>query len=577
MKHNKWQSILHNEEGGALVLALMVLLVLSTLGLALGTVTIGSMKLGDNSRDHNSAYYIAEAGANMAYEELKKEVTAVYESSNSTSEQTFFDGVDNIGIIKNGAEYGEGDFASQSGKQPQAEVEIIKNEDGNYVIESTGIINGRKRVVEKPVTMNWIPKKSDGNITYPIPPSGKAIIFGDTVKLVDQNKVHGDLLYVGPKVDNPKEKVILGWESTYNNISHNESIQLEHYSVNLENTIKNLTFPTIPKTLMNVEINSKNELFLTKDSFLKNLNLEYQKNIEINVPNNDVYLIIDNLILKEKNKINVKGSGTLNILVKNDIKLGFGTEIKNTNNESRVNIIHLNNKEMELQQDSKIIGDLIKPNGNIIIGYEVNINGDIITGSGNTTIKQKARIIGDVLKLNGNIVIASEVNIFGDIVTGDGDITIANDSKTSGRIHTAKGNLILGARLRHNGDIINGSGKTTFIQDNHNINGIIISNGEILLGHQVTINGVIYSNGHNIEIKDGSKINGAIISGMGNTKIWQNSILTGVIVANNIEFLYGTKITYSNNYLEYLENETSNKEVDINIKDLIIPYPATEK
>ncbi|MDZ7835806.1 MAG: pilus assembly PilX N-terminal domain-containing protein [Alkalibacterium sp.] len=61
-----------NEEGSGLVLALMTLLVLSVLGASLGAVTVGSFKLGDVNRDDTSAYYIAEAGANMAYEEMEE-------------------------------------------------------------------------------------------------------------------------------------------------------------------------------------------------------------------------------------------------------------------------------------------------------------------------------------------------------------------------------------------------------------------------------------------------------------------------------------------------------------------------
>lgn len=74
MKKDKHINIFKKEDGAGLVLALMVLMVLAVLGVAVAGVTIGSHKLGDISRDSNSAYYIAEAGANLAYDEIESGV-----------------------------------------------------------------------------------------------------------------------------------------------------------------------------------------------------------------------------------------------------------------------------------------------------------------------------------------------------------------------------------------------------------------------------------------------------------------------------------------------------------------------
>ena len=83
MNREKLTKIFKKEDGAGLVLALMVLMVLTVLGLTVAGVTIGSHKLGDTSRDSNSAYYIAEAGANLAYEEIKNSVMPAYVSSNN--------------------------------------------------------------------------------------------------------------------------------------------------------------------------------------------------------------------------------------------------------------------------------------------------------------------------------------------------------------------------------------------------------------------------------------------------------------------------------------------------------------
>ena len=94
MNNKKMKNVLVNEQGSGLVLALMVLLVLSVLGSALGMVTINSHRLADHTQDTNSAYYIAEAGANMAYEEFKAGILSAYDIS--STEDDFFTSEDGV-------------------------------------------------------------------------------------------------------------------------------------------------------------------------------------------------------------------------------------------------------------------------------------------------------------------------------------------------------------------------------------------------------------------------------------------------------------------------------------------------
>lgn len=199
MMKQKWIRSIKSEKGSGLVLSLMVLLVLSVLGASLGVITIGSYRLADTNQDSNSAYYIAEAGANMAYEELKNEVMDAYEASETknffyTNKEGFKGVVDKV----NGEGYSE-EFATQNGKQPTAEISIegpIGDEDEReYIITSVGKINSKTRVAEKSVAISWFPKNSDETgLDIPYLPKNAAIVFKDSLAVGTNPEVNGNVI-----------------------------------------------------------------------------------------------------------------------------------------------------------------------------------------------------------------------------------------------------------------------------------------------------------------------------------------------------------------------------------------------
>ena len=144
-----------DEKGSGLVLTLMVLLVLSVLGVSIGTLTLGSYRLSDANRDDTSAYYVAEAGAVAAYEEIQSQVLSAYESD--ATEGSFYDHVSTIVTSKNGQS--SVDFGEQFGSDPTAKITTAKNDSKNYTITSIGEVDGKKRTVTKQFTVNWVEEK----------------------------------------------------------------------------------------------------------------------------------------------------------------------------------------------------------------------------------------------------------------------------------------------------------------------------------------------------------------------------------------------------------------------------------
>lgn len=161
---------INNEEGSGLVLTLMVLLVLSVLGVSVATVTMGSNRLGHATQDSNSAYYIAEAGANMAYEEIRQKVVNAYANNNESGVQAAIDSLPD--------KYDN--FEVQSGHQPEAFISISESEtEGNkntYTITSIGEIGPSSRTVTKEFVVTWQDSSAGGGIGDSNFPPGAAII-----------------------------------------------------------------------------------------------------------------------------------------------------------------------------------------------------------------------------------------------------------------------------------------------------------------------------------------------------------------------------------------------------------------
>lgn len=160
----------------------MVLVVLSVLGTALATVSFANVKLTTIDRDYQSTYYIAEAGANQAYAEIKSLVEHAYETNNN--QENFYNTLNEL--INNevdGARYVN--FESSFGENPEANITVsldtLSGSEHRYSIKSKGYIGERNRTVETEFLIEWIEK------TIPQP---SVFVYGDSFKFAG-NTVNG--------------------------------------------------------------------------------------------------------------------------------------------------------------------------------------------------------------------------------------------------------------------------------------------------------------------------------------------------------------------------------------------------
>lgn len=140
-------SLKDDNQGIALVTVIMTMLVLTLLSVSSLTVTTSNLKNGIEERKFQSAYYIAEAGANYGFEYYKSKLL-----SNNND-------IDSLELS-----VASGHFSEQYGDSPTASVKLIGPEIGAapqekiYTVMSIGTIDS----ISRTVTKSFIIKRTSG-------------------------------------------------------------------------------------------------------------------------------------------------------------------------------------------------------------------------------------------------------------------------------------------------------------------------------------------------------------------------------------------------------------------------------
>lgn len=326
-----------SEEGSGLVLSLMVLLVLSVLGASLGAITISSLKLGTISRDSNSAYYIAEAGANRAYEEFKKEILQKYKDSET--EQIYFDKIET-----SEKSYGADSFEKQFGVQPEAKVKIFptspfekREAEREFTIQSIGEIDGKKRIVEKKVLIKWVEKPTEIE-DLDIPDNTVAITKEEEIKFTGHAGKDDKFNYIEKDPD-------FGRFSNYVT-----SLQSQKGKAQELNSYENL-----------------NGVYKTK-------NIE-KATIEITKPNHAI-IFVDKLEINHKGLLNVTGDGTLILVANNNLKIDAKNSYFNKS-KANVRIVYTGTNRIDI--DGSLHAQIIAPRAIVEIQNNGEVYGTVVS------------------------------------------------------------------------------------------------------------------------------------------------------------------------------------------------------
>ncbi|MFJ7735061.1 hypothetical protein ACIQ2D_01865 [Lysinibacillus sp. NPDC097287] len=329
-------------------------------------------------------------------------------------------------------------------------------------------------LIEKSINPNFI--YSNRNITTNVSNNVKGSIFGkQSIKsLLDWNSglgskrySMGDIIY---SKGDTKTNIRAKNEAEFNQFLINENVNLNDYLEPL-NKLKNIhetpgnngecgvqsfvnaQIPTAPKflsivddsllTMMSdISIGSNNTLSLMNDGYIKNISINSNATLTIDVGEQDQTLVVDRLTAGNGH-IQIKGTGKLNILVRNSLSF---VNFLSSNERSPFDTTIYYEGPTPVEIKKKLESSLYTNNSNVNISGDGHVSGNLIVGgnqtiniSGNTKFgDEKEHIV--ILVPNSTLKFSGSSSIYGTII---GNKVDAVGSNTTHKYDKSKLNLDL--------------------------------------------------------------------------------------------------------------------------------------
>jgi Tfp pilus assembly protein PilX len=386
----------NNEEGNALIIVLLAVVVISVLGLSMMSVSTSNFKMSTGERNYQSAYYIAESGITYEMSVFNNNIKSVF-NTDSTDAQKFFSDVEsNVLNLNNNITLPNGIFQNSFGQIPTVVVTVSKatNYDSssntrNYLITSIGTINNRSRKVQKTFSITWSSNNSVSTLL------NKAVLVNGTIDLSGGGKgsqtINGD---VGTNSSAPGSIIFGGNAAINGKIYVGPTAQSNVLSNNKKNytytpsPVTSFIMPTYPQTPPSGtnmgSITGTYTLNLNQDEYFSQISLANSKSLNINVTGNR-NLIVDNLNLTN-GFIGISGTGKLTIYVTKQFTMGSGSKINaGTNGQTPGNPdnleIYYYGTSLSLSGSQAIYGSIFAVNNSAIITFSngASMNGHLVS------------------------------------------------------------------------------------------------------------------------------------------------------------------------------------------------------
>lgn len=417
------KSLKRNEDGMAMVLVIMAMLVFSLLGTAALSMANSNVDNSLLEREFQSAFYVAEAGVNYHTEVIKKNIKAAYDSTNTADE--FFHALENN--LTNNKTYTTDLFHAQEGYIPEAKVELKRLDIDNprtYAVVSIGITENTKRTVVKKIIVKW-------NAGFDT--SGLHTLYAKESMYI-KGKVDGTIgvSYSLPEEYNlpgnpPPPPIKFDWGAECGNyfVPDDEEVNVsmpnyfdednigvrQKIANNIEYKIPD--FPEFPDVYVDKgEVVLKNaELHQTLNltdsvTYLSKIEIGNSSRLTIDLNGEDRTLIVDDLIFSQ-GAIFLKNKGSLNLYVKNHMTFGGSTvlnhadppenyetmsfnDIKNSakavpkekmyDSASALTIYIKGTNKLVMDQDISVCGSIYCETADVDLGGSSLMGGSLVTG-----------------------------------------------------------------------------------------------------------------------------------------------------------------------------------------------------
>lgn len=415
------KSKLNNEQGVSFILVLILIVTMSVLAVGVIGVTATNVKMSSGERDHQSVYYIAEAGINMRLDEIKSEL----------NDATFsdFDGTDEP------HPYGDDDFETNMGEQPTATVEVVDvDENGIYTIQSIGEIGNRKRIIEAQFEIIFPEDDPPPQFYFP---NNTSVHSNGKITLSGSATINGSVSTSGPN----SGITTSGSAHITGNIIENyqpDFPPLPHEVIDGSSELYPFNFPSYPAPADKKTGPRNHDVVLNGDirindsqanGYIFNLDQNYSigeiiinsnRNLIIDVGESNKEIVVDHLNLINGH-IKIQGEGSLTIYVNNEITLGSSSSINNNGEIDQLNI-YFKGSELSLEGGQVIYGSFYGKETNLNFTRGAGFRGHIITGG--TSVLMNGGFVGSSNNLlyyapNANVTIENGAHLRGSIIVNE--------------------------------------------------------------------------------------------------------------------------------------------------------------
>ncbi|MGE7092974.1 hypothetical protein ACQKII_16275 [Lysinibacillus sp. NPDC048646] len=451
-----------NEQGYALLIVLLALVLISVLGMSLLTISNNTLKTSANERTDQSLFYIAEAGLIDRKAALTKEIKEAYSDAvleykkelieNSKKDPSKQIKISFQEIFKERLPNSDAskketytNFEEHFSKKPLAEISILQEEQDTkmfYTITSTGSVENSKtsRSVSQKIIVDLNSASFDGNSI-----NGKYTVYA-------RNKIEYEYYDM-------KNNVIGSIASaTYDHvISPGSQIPLIHDPNNYDSLLANkyyekLAFDT--KKFINATYYPSNSNLINNNNLIaenwdkyNDTTLQLTDNLKlstfslsnggmtftIDVGNSDKILYLKKLELN--GYINVIGSGKLTIFVEDEIIFG-NTFLNQKGASNNLSIYYAGNKELNFSNNTFVTANMYVKQADLTYQGGGAFNGKFYS-NGVGTITLAGGIFNesvDFIVPNYNVTMGGSATIKGSIICnnlylhGDASIISGNSS-----------------------------------------------------------------------------------------------------------------------------------------------------
>lgn len=394
---------LMNNQGYALLLVLLFVVVMAVTMTALSIKMTNNLKQSSQEQDFQGSYYIAEGGIETVLQminEISFRIAADEKSVNS-----FFVKLESE-ILR---EWQVDEFSPNGGEAPIAKVLVSKVDNGiprQYRIESIGQIGNRERRVAGVFSVDF--EEGESGITFP-PGLG---VFAKTMINLNNGYIKGNIMIDSTSGRN----VVVGGNPTIDGTiilppgASNNTFQAPQWWMDsksptiekrpIEGEYPLPPFPNFPPYPLpqdisqgghqvirngNLNINhwtvSKYTHELNENQQFNNINLDSNYRLIFDIGNRNVSLVVNRIA--GNGHIDIKGTGTLTMYIKDNISIDGAFNESNTAKAFLYVGASQNPsspKTIRSSDYARFNGSIYAKDANIQIGGSAGLNGHIITG-----------------------------------------------------------------------------------------------------------------------------------------------------------------------------------------------------